>query len=249
YDILLTIKDDILRENLLNINLLIANIEALNDNPAPSSNFMTKSSSPSLNSLLEETNILDNSLPKFETFCFDLEEISSGSTTTHSNSSLYDLFIFDLLINPFSHAGRSDFFEEDLFTYCIENGILQDSSEPSNDNTNVVNALQEPFVVKKDPVPIISNSEPCHNQNVDELPYTVPSFDPTCYSEDGNSFTYDSTSNLIHESPNNFNPALQPLTYSYKFCGNDAYYGHDCSRQVLFTYDPEPCYNQDFNFA
>ncbi|GJW25098.1 hypothetical protein Tco_0038909 [Tanacetum coccineum] len=33
-DILLTIKDDILREKLLNVNLLIANIEALKDNPA-----------------------------------------------------------------------------------------------------------------------------------------------------------------------------------------------------------------------
>nr|GEX58685.1 hypothetical protein [Tanacetum cinerariifolium] len=42
-------------------------------------------------------------------------------------------------------------FKEDLFTYCIENGILQDSSEPSNDNTNVVNALQDPFVVEQDP--------------------------------------------------------------------------------------------------
>nr|GFC03309.1 hypothetical protein [Tanacetum cinerariifolium] len=40
-DILLTIKDDILREKLLNINLLIANIEALNDNPTLSSDFMT----------------------------------------------------------------------------------------------------------------------------------------------------------------------------------------------------------------
>nr|GEY39565.1 hypothetical protein [Tanacetum cinerariifolium] len=50
-DILLTIKDDILRENLLNINLLIAKIEALNDNHTPSSDFMTKSSSTSLNSL------------------------------------------------------------------------------------------------------------------------------------------------------------------------------------------------------
>nr|GEY76189.1 hypothetical protein [Tanacetum cinerariifolium] len=37
-------------------------------------------------------------------------------------------------------------FKEDLFTYCEENGILHDSSEPSNDNTNVVNALQEPFI-------------------------------------------------------------------------------------------------------
>nr|GEU29388.1 hypothetical protein [Tanacetum cinerariifolium] len=37
-------------------------------------------------------------------------------------------------------------FKEDLFTSGIENGILQDSFEPSNDNTNVVNAPREPFV-------------------------------------------------------------------------------------------------------
>nr|GFB17793.1 hypothetical protein [Tanacetum cinerariifolium] len=72
-DILLTIKDDILREKLLNVNLLIAKIEALNANPTPSSNFKTKSSSTSLNSLFEETNTFDNSLPEFETFCFDVE--------------------------------------------------------------------------------------------------------------------------------------------------------------------------------
>nr|GFA33296.1 hypothetical protein [Tanacetum cinerariifolium] len=34
-DILLTIKDDILRENLLNVNHLFAKIEASNDNPIP----------------------------------------------------------------------------------------------------------------------------------------------------------------------------------------------------------------------
>nr|GEY27664.1 hypothetical protein [Tanacetum cinerariifolium] len=87
-DILLTIKDDILHEKLLNINLLIAKIEALNDNPISSSDFMTKSSSNSLNSLLEKTNTCDNSLPEFETFCFDVEEISSGSTTYSANSLL-----------------------------------------------------------------------------------------------------------------------------------------------------------------
>nr|GEV37131.1 hypothetical protein [Tanacetum cinerariifolium] len=91
-------------------------IKALNDNPTPSSDFMTKSSSTSLNSLLEETNTFDNSLPKFKTFCFDVEEISSGkissgSTTTHSDSSLYDSFIFDLLINPFPPVDRSIFYE------------------------------------------------------------------------------------------------------------------------------------------
>ncbi|GJS80643.1 hypothetical protein Tco_0730524 [Tanacetum coccineum] len=89
-DILLTIKDDILREKLLNVNLLIANIEALKDNPTPSSDVMTKSSSTSLNLFLEETNTFDNSLTESKTFCFDLEENSSGSTTTLSDYSLPD---------------------------------------------------------------------------------------------------------------------------------------------------------------
>ncbi|GJZ84581.1 retrovirus-related pol polyprotein from transposon TNT 1-94 [Tanacetum coccineum] len=44
-DILLTIKDDILREKLLNINLLIAKIEALKDNPTPSTDSVLKSPS------------------------------------------------------------------------------------------------------------------------------------------------------------------------------------------------------------
>nr|GEX75702.1 hypothetical protein [Tanacetum cinerariifolium] len=176
-------------------------------------------------------------------------------------------------------------FKEDLFTYCLENGILQDSSELSNNNTNVVNALQEPFVLNQDPdknssqinhhccygigdaledifchqctcelcgngahygyncppkVLIVPNSKPFNNQTVDELPPTVPSFDPTCYSEDENSFTYDSKFNLVHDSPNDFKPPLQPPIYSYEFCGNNAYYGHDCSLQVLFTYDLKP---------
>ncbi|GJX18154.1 hypothetical protein Tco_0218986 [Tanacetum coccineum] len=63
-------------------------------------------------------------------------------------------------------------------------------------------------------VPIISNPEPCNNQTVDELPQTLPSFDPTCYSGDGSSFIYDSTPNFVDDSPNVFNPPPQPLTYS-----------------------------------
>nr|GFC79967.1 hypothetical protein [Tanacetum cinerariifolium] len=114
-DILLTIKDDIFREKLLNVNLLIAKIEALNANPTSSFDCKTKSSSTSLNSLLEETNTFDNSLPEFETLCFDVEEISSeissGTPTTHSDSSLYASFIFELSINPFPPADRSDSYE------------------------------------------------------------------------------------------------------------------------------------------
>nr|GEX83176.1 hypothetical protein [Tanacetum cinerariifolium] len=118
---------------------------------------------------------------------------------------------------------------------------IQDASKPSNDNTNIANALQEPFVVKQDP-------EPCHNQTVDELPQILPSFDPTYYSEDGNSFTYDYKSNIVDDSPNVFDPPPQPPLYSCEFCGNDARYSHYCTPQVPFIY-PKPCYNQDFNFS
>ncbi|GJT24522.1 hypothetical protein Tco_0894459 [Tanacetum coccineum] len=83
-NILLTIKDDILREKLLNVNLLIANIEALKDNPTLSFDFVIKYPSTFPNSFLEETNNFDNSLTESKTFRFNLEEISSGSTTTHS---------------------------------------------------------------------------------------------------------------------------------------------------------------------
>nr|GFB58676.1 hypothetical protein [Tanacetum cinerariifolium] len=77
------IEDDNLCKKLLNVHLLIANIEALKDNPTQSSELLTKSSSTSLNSFLEETNTFHNSFLKFENFYFDLGEISSGSTTTH----------------------------------------------------------------------------------------------------------------------------------------------------------------------
>nr|GEZ07790.1 hypothetical protein [Tanacetum cinerariifolium] len=91
------IEDDNLRKKLLNVNLLITNIEALKDNPTPSSKLLTKSSSTSPKSFLEETNTFHNSSPEFKNFCFDLEEISSASTTTHYDISLpdYEAFYFD----------------------------------------------------------------------------------------------------------------------------------------------------------
>ncbi|GKD62741.1 hypothetical protein Tco_1300250, partial [Tanacetum coccineum] len=74
-DILLTIKDGILREKMLKI----------------------KSSSTSLNFFLEETNTFDNSLPESETFYFNLKEISSGSPTSCLDLSLpdYEAFFCD----------------------------------------------------------------------------------------------------------------------------------------------------------
>ncbi|GKA53409.1 hypothetical protein Tco_0746724 [Tanacetum coccineum] len=107
-DILLTIKDDILREKLLNVNLLIAKIRALKDNPTPSSDFVTNGST---------TILFDYSLPDYEVFYLDddhIEEKSSGNTITHADFSQYDSFIFDLSINSFPPADRSDFYHEEF---------------------------------------------------------------------------------------------------------------------------------------
>ncbi|GJZ92858.1 hypothetical protein Tco_0664923 [Tanacetum coccineum] len=137
---------------------------------------------------------------------------------------------------------------EGWYTIHDKNEILN-TYESFDDDTNVVNAPRESFVVKKEPgknysqspphidhccygcgdsldgifcqqctckscgkgahigyncppkAPIISNPEPC-NQTIDELPQTLLSFDPTCYSGDENSFTYDSKPNYVDDSPN-----------------------------------------------
>ncbi|GJT53224.1 reverse transcriptase domain-containing protein [Tanacetum coccineum] len=56
--------------------------------------------------------------------------------------------------NEQNQARNGKKFDEDLGLLLCENGIFkdfQDTSESSNDNTNVVNALREPFVVNQDP--------------------------------------------------------------------------------------------------
>nr|GEW06149.1 copia protein [Tanacetum cinerariifolium] len=90
--------------------------------------FLTKSSSTSPKSFLEETNSFHNSLPEFKNFYFDLEEISSGSTTTHSDISLpdYEAFSFNNdHIKEISSGGtttHSDSLSEyDSFTFDLSN--------------------------------------------------------------------------------------------------------------------------------
>ncbi|GJR67197.1 hypothetical protein Tco_0013262 [Tanacetum coccineum] len=186
-------------------------------------------------------------------------------------------------------------FDEDLLAYCVENGIFQDfqdTSESSDDNTNVVNALREPCVVNQDPGvkssqdppqidhnccyecgdsldgifcqqcickscgkgahygyncppkdPIISKPEPC-NQTINEIPQTLPSLDPSCYS-----LPHVSKPNFVDNSPNFSYPPPQPQfeTYLCELCGNNAHYGYDCPPQFPFVYEQEPCYNQNFS--
>nr|GEZ59889.1 hypothetical protein [Tanacetum cinerariifolium] len=120
-------------------------------------------------------------------------------------------------------------YDEDEFCQDFLN-----TSESSNDNTNIVNAPQEPFVYNQDPDENSSQSPPHIDHHC-------------CYRcgdplEDENSFAYDSTPNFVNDSPNVFNPPPQPPTYSYEFSGNDAHYSHDCphqNRPTFYNYDDD----------
>nr|GEV75640.1 retrovirus-related Pol polyprotein from transposon TNT 1-94 [Tanacetum cinerariifolium] len=142
-DILLTIKDDILRENLLNVNHLFAKIVASNDNPIPfydpiisgtpltltpsgESDFFleTKSSSTSLNSLLAETNNFDNSLPEFTTFSNVLFNAEYEFDSSDDQSCSYEDVLEKIVSKPL--------FEEeiipmkiDLHPYNAESDLLE----------------------------------------------------------------------------------------------------------------------------
>nr|GEX47255.1 hypothetical protein [Tanacetum cinerariifolium] len=123
FEIVINSNDDISSSD--DDSLYKENIEHVEASPHDSE----LSSSTSPKSFLEETNTFHNSLPEFENFCFDLEEISSGSTTTHSDISLpdYEAFYFDNdhieEISGGSTTTHSDIslFENDSFTFDLSN--------------------------------------------------------------------------------------------------------------------------------
>ncbi|GKB37946.1 hypothetical protein Tco_0882888, partial [Tanacetum coccineum] len=155
------IEDDILREKLSKINLLIAKIEALNTNPTPSSDFVTKSPSTFLNFFLEETNTFDNSLPESETFCFDLEENSSGSTTTRSDYSLsdYEAFYFD------------------------DDHIEEKSSGSTTTHSDISLSKYDSFIfdLSNDPFPPADRSDFYHEEFADELAHIISPPEYDCF--------------------------------------------------------------------
>ncbi|GJU78410.1 hypothetical protein Tco_1275480 [Tanacetum coccineum] len=70
-----------------------------------------------------------------------------------------------------------------------------------------------------------------------------------CNSRNENSFTYDSNPNSFN-NPSDFSyppPQPQYQTYSCELCGNGAHYSYDCPPQVLFVYNQDPCFNQNFD--
>nr|GEY01649.1 hypothetical protein [Tanacetum cinerariifolium] len=83
---------------------------------------------------------------------------------------------------------------------------------------------------------IIPNPEPFNNQTIKELPPTVQSFDPKA--------------DLVHDSPNVFDPPLQLPFIPREFCRNDARYGYYCTPQppfILACYDDDD--DDDYAFA
>ncbi|GKB29960.1 hypothetical protein Tco_0869361, partial [Tanacetum coccineum] len=155
------IEDDILRKKLSKINLLIAKIEALDTNPTPSSDFVTKSPSTFLNFFLEETNTFDNSLPESETFCFDLEENSSGSTTTRSDYSLpdYEAFYFD------------------------DDHIEEKSSGSTTTHSDISLSKYDSFIfdLSNDPFPPADRSDFYHEEFADELAHIISPPEYDCF--------------------------------------------------------------------
>nr|GEX36315.1 hypothetical protein [Tanacetum cinerariifolium] len=110
------IQDVVLREKLLSINRLIANIKSLNDNPTPDRVLNSFVSIP----ISEESNnsLLDNFSPEFKTFCDHTEETRSDSITTYAHDSLleYDSFCFE--IEP----------DQERLINLVKNDIPDDSS-------------------------------------------------------------------------------------------------------------------------
>ncbi|GJU55124.1 hypothetical protein Tco_1228838 [Tanacetum coccineum] len=155
------IEDDILHEKLSKINLLIAKIKAINSNPPPSSNFVTKSPSTFLNFLLDETNTFDNSIPLFETFCFDLEENSSGSTTTRSDYSLldYEAFYFD------------------------DDHIEEKNSGSTTTHSDISLSKYDLFIfdLLNDPFPPANRSDFYHEEFADELAHIISPPEYDCF--------------------------------------------------------------------
>ncbi|GJT30727.1 hypothetical protein Tco_0911002 [Tanacetum coccineum] len=134
-------------------------------NPTPSSDYVVESLSSlptpfgDSDSLMEETDILlshfNDSSPDHETFCFDVEEKSSGSTTSHSDHSLpeYETFCFDV------------------------NHIKEKSSGSTTSHSDLSRPEYESFHLDLsiDPLPPADRSDSHHEELADELARTISS--------------------------------------------------------------------------
>ncbi|GJW04613.1 reverse transcriptase domain-containing protein [Tanacetum coccineum] len=110
-----------------------------------------------VDSLVEETDILlfhfNDSLPDYETFCFDIEEKSSGSTTSHSHHSLleYESFCFDV-----------DHIKEE-----------SSGNTTSHSDLSLLEYESFHFDLSIDQLPLVDRSDSQHDEFTDELAHII----------------------------------------------------------------------------
>ncbi|GKA79243.1 hypothetical protein Tco_0785839 [Tanacetum coccineum] len=102
--------------------------------------------------------------------CCSIGNLNDKIIVPVSDSSLHCAVCGTPVNGPYCHGCTliRTKFEKDLFTYCVDNGVFQNfqnTSESSNDNTNVVNAPREPSVVDQDPGVNISQDPPQIDHN------------------------------------------------------------------------------------
>nr|GFB74620.1 hypothetical protein [Tanacetum cinerariifolium] len=145
----------ILHERLLSINRLIADIESLNDNPTSDCVLKSSTSIP----IFEESDnsLSNNSLLEFETFSDHTEETRSASTTIHDSLPEYDSFCFEIepdqekltsvVMNDISNDSSNDLLlkEVDLFL-ASDNSKPQGIENFSYDSEGDIHFLEELLV-------------------------------------------------------------------------------------------------------
>nr|GFA85429.1 hypothetical protein [Tanacetum cinerariifolium] len=150
------IQDVVLHEKLLSITRLISNIESLNYNPTPDR---------VLNSFESDNFLLNNFSPEFETFCDHSEETRSGNTT-HADNSLpeYDSFCFEIEPGIENIADDSEGDIRFLEKLLINDSILSHESSDSNieDNPSIPRPPPEPPYAKTsagEEIPVVMNDK------------------------------------------------------------------------------------------
>nr|GEU86449.1 hypothetical protein [Tanacetum cinerariifolium] len=177
------IQDIVLREKLLSINRLIANIESLNDNPTPDCVLNSSASIP----IFEESDnsLSDNSSPKFETFSDQTEEMRSGSTITHDSLPEYDSFCFEIEPDQerLTSVMKNDIYDDSINDLLLEevdlflasdNSILPGIESDGYDSEGDIHFLEELLADDSIPLPENESSNFDHQDNNPSFPRPPP---------------------------------------------------------------------------
>nr|GEU40491.1 hypothetical protein [Tanacetum cinerariifolium] len=183
FTMILKISNIVLREKLLSITRLIANIESLNDNPIPD---CVLNSSVSIPPFKESNNsLLDSFSPEFKTFCDHSEETRSGNTT-HADNSLpeYDSFCFEIepdqerLVNvaknDISDDSSSDSLLDEADLFLSDNLIPSSIGNFADDSEGDVRFLEELLIDDSIPFPNNESSESDFDNPLVPLPPSEP---------------------------------------------------------------------------